>query len=183
MYRPLTDWVNKKLDATKAPLRSADLVDEAIDRFRRDPNFLANEFRTFLLGEIRAILAQTRGPIILPTHLGTRVISNSEVLTSSPVVRWREQTAKGHMLLTEMRRPDLTEAIGYRRHAHQALGRRLLFLEAIRRGLPDDKQTVGERYEAEQLEALRRRYEQGTGEIDDKAAAAAAAKIAAGKKK
>lgn len=165
MYKPLVKWVHEHLQAGRAS-KAPELTDEAIEEFRHDDNFLKGEFRNFLYAQIRDILAQTRGPIMVNTKMGTPVMGNG---LQPVVVTWQEHIkSKGHMFLTDMRKADLTEAINERKHRIQAEGRRLLFLEAVRRGLKDGKQTVGERYDAEQLESMRRRYEEGTGGTDDR---------------
>lgn len=168
MYKPLVTWVHERLKDDK-PVKATDLTDEAIDQFRKDNAFITGEFRTFLYQEIRQILALTRGPIAVTTNLNQPPLANGLVSPIISQIRWREHVGeKGYMLLPQMTRADLSIAIRERKGRMEHEGRRVLFLEAVRKGLKDAKQTVGERWDGEQLEAMRRRYEKGTADIDDR---------------
>lgn len=173
MYKPLAKWARdriKTMNGSGRPIKLREMTEEACTIFAKDPNFLKQEVYPIIAGTIQDVLATTR------RATGGRVNVNdpsSELRAGSEqadrIFPWREHTKAGWVLLTTMNRGMLKEAIGERKIQLDAGRRRIMFLEALAKGLRGNEETVGQRYDADQIEALRRRYEQGTAEHEGEA--------------
>lgn len=171
MYKPLAKWTRDRLAATSGsgrPIKLRELTEEACEIFAKDPNFLRQEVYPIIAGTIQDVIAATRRNTGNGGRAGTHeppVVAGQE--PAPKIYPWREHTKAGWVLLTTMNRGMLKEAIGERKIQLDAGRRRVLFLEALGRGLRNNEETVGERYDAEQIESLRRRYEKGTAEQEE----------------
>jgi hypothetical protein len=158
MYKPLVDWTKTRIAEARSgeALVIADLTQEALKVFAKDPGFLQQEIAPIIADQIRSVIALTRKH---PSGSNNTTRAGESLTTN---IQWREHTKAGWVLLTSMNRLQLREAIGERKMQIEAHSRRVLFLQALANGLKDAEQTVGERYDTEQILALRRRYEDGT---------------------
>lgn len=157
MFRPLIEWARERMATDPGAIRLPELTDEALDIFAADPKFLRTEVRNLIYQQLAYAFAVSRGVQrrIRPLEL------NGETTT---IIRWREHTSRGHLLLTSMTRTDLSEAITLRNALIEGQKERINFLSALQAELSNDTITVGERFSNDQIENLRRRYISTTAE-------------------
>jgi hypothetical protein len=157
MYRPLIAWAQEQIALLQSgAVDLPEIARKGLAKFGTDPEFLRTEVYELIYTQLKYVMATTRGT---QRALGS---------TTTTLIRWREHTSRGYLLLTEMTRIDLKEAIAERIGIVQEQERRVKFLSALRKGLTDDRMTVGQRFDAEQIESLRRRYVEGTAAAEER---------------
>jgi hypothetical protein len=158
VYKPLVAWAQEQIAAQSGAVDLPEIAREALTKFGTDPEFLTTEVYQLIYTQLTYVMAATR--------------KTQPVVGSTTLIRWREHTSRGYLLLTEMTRIDLKEAISTRIGVVQEHERRIKFLSVLRKGLTDDRMTVGQRFDAEQIESLRRRYVEGTAAAEERTEAA-----------
>lgn len=158
----LAPWLKQRLAECADGVNLLDLANEAAQHFLADDAFIqetvADLIRAAAREEAQRIIRAKRGGAVL---LGDVVSSRADIercARSSKLWDWMEHVGERTIRLPDMTREDLQLAAKER----QARGRRELTIAAFWNGLAEKLkpgQTIGQRFQPEEIEAITRKRE------------------------
>jgi hypothetical protein len=159
----LSDWIEQRIeDESTAGFKVPDLVDETITHFSSDNSFMLRCAEAYLRSILSTIINGHIIQLRTLARVGTQVVTKSTFEKRlKRADKWRKfmeyVPGRGHVLLVEMTKRDITGAIGHRNKTVRTELATIATLRTLAAGLSDDKQTVGNRYTTAQIAAIYRK--------------------------